>query len=123
MDSTRKMDNASVDLATFLDHHECHLPRTVKLVDGFSGTNEDDSLEVGQILVFFKVKTQKTIVAVDQLGQTICVQQTSENKVHLLQLECHNEYTTVKDLTTQTPYFRVLEDILYVGLNRIRVQT
>jgi len=117
MDSARKTDSASVDLATFLDHHGCHLPRTVKLVDGFCGTNEDDSLEVGQILVFFKVGTQKTIEAVDRLGQTICVQQKSENKVHLLPLECHNEYTTVKDLlTAPIPYFLVLEDMLSVGI-------
>ena len=117
MDSARKTDSASVDLATFLDHHGCHLPRTVKLEDGFCGTNEEDSLEVDQILVFFKVETQKTIVAVDQLGQTICVQQNSENKVHLLPLECHNEYTTVKDLlTAQTPYILVLEDMLSVGI-------
>ena len=117
MDSALKTDSASVDLATFLDHHGCHLPRTVKLVDGFCGTNEDDSLEVDQILVFFKVETQKTIEAVDQLGQTICVQQKSENKVHLLPLECHNEYTTVKDLlTAPVPYFLVLEDMLSVGI-------
>ena len=117
MESVREAHNTSVDLATFVDHHECHFPTTVKLVDGFCGTNEDDSLEVDQILVFFKVETQKTIVAVDQLGQTLCVQQNSENKVHLLPLECHNEYTMVKDLlTAQTSYFLVLEDILSVGI-------
>ena len=113
MDFAQKIHNrASVDLATFLDHHGCRLPRTVKLADGFCGTNEDDTLEADKFLVFFKVEWQKTVVAIDQLGQEICMQQNSGSKVHLLPPECHKLYETARELlTAQSSYFLVLEDI------------
>ena len=103
--------HASLDLATFLDRHDCRLPRTVRLLDGYCGTNEEDVLEADQILVLYKVERQKIIVGLDQLGQEICLQQNSKNKVHLLPLECH-EYCTVKQLlTTKSSHFLVLDDI------------
>ena len=118
MEFAQKIDNrASVSLATFLDHHECRLPRTVKLADGFCGTNEDDTLEADQAFVFHKVERQKTVVAIDQLGQEICMQQNSRIKVHLLPPECHKLYETVRELpTAQSSYFLVLEDIPSLGI-------
>ena len=111
MDSARKIDNYSVDLGTFLNHYEYRLPATVKIVEGFRGTNSGDTLEVDQVFYLYKVERQKTIVARDQLGQEICLQQNSKHKVHLLPLEFH-DYNTVKELlTAQWSYFLVLEDI------------
>ena len=112
MDSApRKADNIAMDLATFLDHHR--LPKTVKHVQGFplGGTNDGNTLYVDQILVLHKVVKQKTIMALDQLGHEICLQQNSKNKVHLLPLE-FQEYSTVKELlTAKSSHFLVLDDI------------
>ena len=103
--------NASLELATFLDRRDCRLPRTVRLLEGYCGTNEEDALEADQILVLYKVERQKIIVGLDRLGQEICLQQNSKNKVHLLPLECH-EYRTVKQLlTAKSSHFLVLDDI------------
>ena len=111
MDSFEKPDNASVELATFLDRHEYRLPTTVKIELGFCGIDEAESLEVGQILVLYKVERQKTVVALDQLGQEICVQENSNIKANLLPLKCQ-ELSTVKDLlTADSPHFLVLDDI------------
>lgn len=114
MDSpTRKAGATPVDLATFLQLHGSSLPRTVKLVDGFCGTNDGDTLEADQILVFYKVEMQKMIIALDQFNQELCVPRNSTNKVQLLPFEYHIEHSTVQELLTdhQTPYFRVLEGI------------
>ena len=111
MDPNWKLDNVSLDLATFLDRFECRLPRTVRLLEGYCGTNKEDVLEADQILVLYKVERQKIIVGLDQLGQEICLQQNSKNKVHLLPLEC-DEYCTVKQLlTAKSSHFLVLDDI------------
>ena len=105
------MANVPVDLKTFLDHHECTLPRTVKTVDGFCGINDEDTLDTDQIFVFYKVERQKVIMALDEFCQEICVQQNSNLKVYLLPLECHI-YSTVQELlTAQYSYIVVLEDI------------
>lgn len=45
--------NVPVTLEEFLDRHERSLPRTVKLVDGFWGSEEDETLEADQILVLY----------------------------------------------------------------------
>ena len=110
------MANVPVGLGTFLDHYKCTLPRTVKTVDGFCGTNDDDTLEADQIFVFYKVERQKVIMALDEFCQEICVQQNSNLKVNLLPLECHI-YSTVQELlTAQSPCILVLEDILSVKI-------
>ena len=111
MDPNWKLDNASLDLATFLDRFESRLPRTVRLLDGYCGTNEEDALVADQILVLHKVERQEIIVGLDQLCQEICLQQNSKIKVHLLPLEC-DEYCMVKQLVTaKSSHFLVLDDI------------
>ena len=110
MNSARKADNTAMDFATFLEHH--HLPKTVKIVDGFPATNDGNTLDVDQMLVLHKVVKQKTIMAVDQLNHEICLQQNSKHKVHLLPLE-FEEYSTVKELvTTKSSHFLVLDDVI-----------
>ena len=109
MNSERKADNTVMDFATFLEHH--HLPKTVKIVDGFPGTNDGNTLDVDEILVLHKVVKQQTIMTLDQLGHEICLQQNSKSKVHLLPLE-FQEYSTVKELVTaKSSHFLVLDDL------------
>lgn len=116
MELSRNTGNVSVELATFLDRHEYTLPSTVKIADGFCGTDYNDTLDADQILVFYKVERQKVVMALDEFCQEICVQQNSTTKVHLLPLKC-NRYNTVEELlTAQTPFILVLEDILSVGI-------
>lgn len=112
MDSTRDA-STPVDLEAFLQRHGSRLPCTVKVVEGFCGTNAEDTLEGDQILVIYKIERQNTIIAFDQLNQEICVPRNTKNKVQLLPLEHHGEYKRVRHLFNahQTQYFRVLEDL------------
>lgn len=106
-----------VTLEEFLDRHERSLPRTVKLVDGFWGSEEDQTLEADQIFVLYKVERLKVIMALDAFRQEIFFPRNSNFKVHLLPPEC-KIYKTVQELITdQTlPYILVLEDIPSAGI-------
>ena len=108
MDSTRDSN-----LQTFLQRHGSRLPSTIKLVDGFCGTNAEDTLEGDQILVIYKIERQNTIIALDQLDQEICVPRNTKNKVQLLPFEHHGEHKRVRQLFNahQTQYFRVIEEL------------
>lgn len=113
MDSKRDA-SAPVDLQTFLQRHGSRLPCTLKVVEGFCGTNAEDTLEGDQILVIYKVEKQNTIIALDHLNQEICVPRNTKNKVQLLPFKHHKEHKRVRDLFNahQTQYFRVLEDLV-----------
>ena len=116
MESIQNSNNHPIDLIEFFDHYGCTLPRTVKLVDGFCGTDDDDTLEADQIFVFYKVERQNIIIALDEFRQEICIQQNSNTKVHLLPLECHS-YSTVQELiTAQSRFVLVLVDIPATGI-------
>ena len=112
MDSTRDA-SVPVDLQTFLQRHGSTLPSTVKAVEGFCGTNAEDTLEGDQILIIYKVEKQNTIIALDQLNRELCVPRNTKNKVQLLPLEHHEEHKSVRHLFNahQTRYFRVLEEL------------
>ena len=118
MDSTRDA-SAPVDLKTFLQRHGSRLPCTVKVVEGFCGTNAEDTLEGGEILVIYKVEKQNTIMALDQLNQEICVPRNTKNKVQLLPFQHHGEHKKVRHLFNahQTQYFRVLEDLVSLQIS------
>ena len=113
MDSTRDA-SAPVDLQRFLQRHGSRLPCTVKVVEGFCGTNAEDTLEGDQILVIYKVEKQNTIMALDQLNQEICVPRNTKTKVQLLPFKHNGEHKRVSHLFNahQTEYFRVLEDLV-----------
>ena len=100
-------------LSTFLERHGSSLPVTVKVEEGFCGTNVEDTLEADQILVLYKVERQNMITALDRFNQELCVPRNTTNKVLLLPFEHYSEHSTVQELVNahQTPYFRVLEDI------------
>lgn len=101
------------DLTTFIGRHGSTLPSTVKVEEGFCGTNAKDTLEADQILVFYKVEKQNMIISLDEFNQELCVPRNTRNKVQVLPFEYFNERNTVQELVNahQTPYFRVLEDI------------
>jgi len=105
--------SAPVDLQTFLQRHGSRLPSTVKLVEGFCGTNAENTLEGDQILIIYKVEKQNTIIALDQLNQELCVPRNTKNKVQLLPFDHHEEHKRIGHLFNphQTEYFRVLEDL------------
>ncbi|KAL9974837.1 hypothetical protein ACROYT_G011930 [Oculina patagonica] len=114
MNFTRKaMATPVTDLSTFIGRHGSTLPRTVKVEEGFCGTNAEDTLEAEQILVFFKVERQRMIIALDQFNQELCVPRDTRNKVQVLPFEYYCEHNTVQELINahQTPYLCVLEDI------------
>ena len=109
--------NVPVTLEEFLDRHERSLPRTVKLVDGFWGSEEDETLEADQILVLYKVERLKVVIALDAFRQEIFFSRNSNFKVHLLPPECKIYSTVQKLITDQTPpFFLVLEDIPSAGI-------
>ena len=109
--------NVPVTLEEFLDRHERSLPRTVKLVDGFWGSEEDETLEADQILVLYKVERLKVIMALDAFRQEIFFPRNSNFKVYLLPPECKIYSTVQKLITDQTPpFFLVLEDIPSAGI-------
>jgi len=112
MDSTREA-STTVDLDAFLQRHGSRLPCTVKVIEGFCGTNATDTLEGDQILVIYKIERENTIIALDPLNQEICVPRNMKNKVQLLPFEHHREHKIVRHLFNahQTQYFRVLEDL------------
>ena len=100
-----------------MDRHERSLPRTVKLVDGFWGSEEDETLEADQILVLYKVERLKVIMALDAFRQEIFFPRNSNFKVYLLPPECKIYSTVQKLITHQTPpFFLVLEDIPSAGI-------
>ena len=100
-----------------MDRHERSLPRTVKLVDGFWGSEEDETLEADQILVLYKVERLKVIMALDAFRQEIFFPRNSNFKVYLLPPECKIYSTVQKLITDQTPpFFLVLEDIPSAGI-------
>lgn len=100
-----------------MDRHERSLPRTVKLVDGFWGSEEDETLEADQILVLYKVERLKVIMALDAFRQEIFFPRNSNFKVYLLSPECKIYSTVQKLITDQTPpFFLVLEDIPSAGI-------
>ena len=104
------------DLAAFIDRYGNALPKTVKIVDGFCGANDDDTLDPDQILLFHRLETEKAILGLDDYRQEICIQETSNTKVYLLPLEC-SIFETVQELTkVQSPFILVLEDILTTGI-------
>ena len=114
MDSVRKAITSPVTaLLTFIERHGSTLPKTVKVEEGFCGTNADDTLEADQILVLYKVERQNMITALDRFNQELCVPRDTTNKVLLLPFEHYSEHSRVHELVNahQTPYFRVLEDI------------
>ena len=109
--------NVPVTLEEFLDRHERSLPRTVKLVDGFWGSEEDETLEADQILVLYKVERLNVIMALDAFRQEIFFPRNSNFKVYLLPPECKIYSTVQKLITHQTPpFFLVLEDIPSAGI-------
>jgi len=115
--SRQSAGKVPVTLEEFLDRHERSLPRTVKLVDGFWGSEEDETLEADQILVLYKVERLKVIMALDAFRQEIFFPRNSNFKVHLLPPECKIYNTVQKLITDQTPpYILVLEDILSAGI-------
>lgn len=100
-----------------MDRHERSLPRTVKLVDGFWGSEEDETLEADQILVLYKVERLNVIMALDAFRQEIFFPRNSNFKVYLLPPECKIYSTVQKLITHQTPpFFLVLEDIPSAGI-------
>ena len=100
-----------------MDRHERSLPRTVKLVDGFWGSEEDETLEADQILVLYKVERLKVVIALDAFRQEIFFPRNSNFKVYLLPPECKIYSTVQKLITDQTPpFFLVLEDIPSAGI-------
>ena len=100
-----------------MDRHERSLPRTVKLVDGFWGSEEDETLEADQILVLYKVERLNVIMALDAFRQEIFFPRNSNFKVYLLPPECKIYSTVQKLITDQTPpFFLVLEDIPSAGI-------
>ena len=115
--SRQSAGKVPVTLEEFLDRHERSLPRTVKLVDGFWGSEEDETLEADQILVLYKVERLKVIMALDAFRQEIFFPRNSNFKVHLLPPECKIYNTVQKLITDQTPpYILVLEDIPSAGI-------
>ena len=121
MEFSRKTENASVGLAlaTFLallDNYKCNLPRAFKIVNGFCGTSDDDSLDADQAFLLYKVERQKVILALDEFCQEICFQQNSNFKVYLLPLEYHIYSTVQEFLTAQSPCILVLKDISSFGI-------
>lgn len=109
--------NVPATLEEFLDRHERSLPRTVKLVDGFWGSEEDETLEADQILVLYKVERLKVVIALDAFRQEIFFPRNSNFKVHLLPPKCKIYSTVQKLITDQTPpFFLVLEDIPSAGI-------
>ena len=100
-----------------MDRHERSLPRTVKLVDGFWGSEEDETLEADQILVLYKVERLNVIMALDAFRQEIFFPRNSNFKVYLLPPECKIYSMVQKLITHQTPpFFLVLEDIPSAGI-------
>ena len=100
-----------------MDRHDRSLPRTVKLVDGFWGSEEDETLEADQILVLYKVERLKVVIALDAFRQEIFFPRNSNFKVHLLPPKCKIYSTVQKLITDQTPpFFLVLEDIPSAGI-------
>lgn len=115
--SQQSAGKVPVTLEEFLDRHERSLPRTVKLVDGFWGSEEDETLEADQILVLYRVERLKVIMALDAFRQEIFFPRNSNFKVHLLPPECKIYNTVQKLITDQTPpYILVLEDIPSAGI-------
>ena len=115
MDATRRAIATPVtNLSTFIERHGSTLPKTVKVEEGFCGTNFEDTLEADQILIFYKVERHNMIIALDQFNQEVCVPRNTTSNVQLLPFEYYKEYNTVQELVNAhqaTPYFRVLEDI------------
>ena len=115
--SRQSAGKVPITLEEFLDRHERSLPRTVKLVDGFWGSEEDETLEADQILVLYRVERLKVIMALDAFRQEIFFPRNSNFKVHLLPPECKIYNTVQKLITDQTPpYILVLEDIPSAGI-------
>lgn len=104
------------DLAAFIDRYGNALPKTVRVVDGFCGANDDDTLDPDQVLLFHRLETEKAILGLDEYRQEICIQENSNTKVYLLPLEC-STFETVQELTNvQWSFILVLEDILTTGI-------
>ena len=106
------------DLETFVDSHRTTFPRVVKVVEGFCGGTQKETLENDEILILHKVRQEQFLVAEKSNGFQVCIPRTCPIKVELVPLDRLNEeYSTVEEVfITQPVCFRVLDDISSFGI-------
>ena len=106
------------DLETFVDSHRTTFPRVVKVVEGFCGGTQKETLENDEILILHKVRQEQFLVAEKSNGFQVCIPRTCPIKVELVPLDRLNEeYSTVEEVFMAQPvYFRVLDDISSFGV-------